>query len=101
MTPALKAKELIECFAEAIPPIELGRDNNTIMVGRDWSAAKQFAIIAVDEILHILDSIDDLEKVGFLLKDTITIPESEYPNYYQGYEVKEYFESVKEEIINL
>jgi len=41
-----KAKELVEHFAEILPPIITGQ-----LVNRDWETAKQCATITVDEIL--------------------------------------------------
>lgn len=48
MSSAEKAKELIESFAETIPPIIIGN-----LMERDWITAKQCALISVCEILSI------------------------------------------------
>lgn len=49
MTPELKAKELVEIFAESIKGIEYGN-----LLERDWKSAKQCALICCDEILNEL-----------------------------------------------
>ena len=47
MTPKEKAIELVENFAETLPPIQYNQ-----LVERDWYTSKQCALIAVDEILN-------------------------------------------------
>ena len=52
MTPELKAKELVEHYAETIPHIEVSGQ----LMERDWITAKKCAIICVDEILESISS---------------------------------------------
>jgi hypothetical protein len=49
MTPKEKAKELFDKFYSAIPSDE---------IGENYSSAKQCALIAVDELLWLLNEID-------------------------------------------
>ena len=54
MTPKEKSKELIESFAETIPPKFFGQ-----LMERDWETANKCALIAAQEILSVLGSIND------------------------------------------
>jgi hypothetical protein len=56
--------------------------------------AKQCAIIAVDEIIGVLDSLVGPEYVAFLLKDQVSI-ETEYETHLNGYELKQFYEDVR------
>jgi hypothetical protein len=49
MTPKEKSKELFDKFYSAIPSDE---------IGENYNSAKQCALIAVDEILWLLNEID-------------------------------------------
>ena len=50
MIPKEKAIELVENYAETIKPIEFG-----VILERDWKTAKQCALIAVDEIIEVIN----------------------------------------------
>lgn len=52
LTPKEKAKELIEHFAEIVPPKTYG-----VIMERDWKTAKKCALIAVDEIMVLVREI--------------------------------------------
>lgn len=69
MTPKKKAKELVNSFYQPLGHLKCGV-NNTIM----WGHAKQYALIAVDEILDVLVRI------------------------FESYEERKYWEQVKTEI---
>lgn len=47
MTPREKAKDLIEWYAEELPPVEFG-----VLMERDWCTAKKCAIYTMDNILE-------------------------------------------------
>ena len=48
MTAEETAKNLVELFAETIPHIEYG-----VLIERDWTTAKECALVAVEEIINI------------------------------------------------
>ena len=71
MTPKEKAEELVRIFYYNIPNDEMGRDDD---------AAKECALIAVDEILKAVDNPDET----YLMKHSVN-----------------YWKEVKKEIENL
>jgi hypothetical protein len=61
MTPKEKAIELVETFAETLPPaIE-----DTIIV-RNWVSSIQCALIAVDEIIDLLSTMPSSISLHFI-----------------------------------
>jgi hypothetical protein len=84
MTPQEKAKELIEEFAELIPPIQYGN-----LLERDWDTAKQCALIAVDLII---------EEANYW-HNTSTYEES--TEFEASVKRLEYWQQVKQRIIKL
>jgi hypothetical protein len=57
MTPKQKAKELVNNFYQPLGYLKCGV-NNTKM----WQHAKEYALIAVDEILILITAIDGTEQ---------------------------------------
>lgn len=56
MTPEkceIKASELVEHFAETIPPVIYGS-----LIERDWETAKKCALIAAEFAFKVIDSVD-------------------------------------------
>ncbi len=62
MTPQEKANELVEAFAEAIPPLRFG-----VLVERDWAVAKECALISVQEVIDALPS-DQSDLIKYFIK---------------------------------
>ena len=72
MTPKEKAKELVETFENYAS----GLNNDVFDDYECLKNAKQCALIAVDEILNVLEEIPDLKVEGNILLDKI--------EYYKG-----------------
>jgi hypothetical protein len=82
MTPKEKAEELIDKYSLLVP-IEFG--------GMDKNLAKQCALIAVDEQIKILELIHKPEYVSVWVQE----------QYFNIYDLIEYFQEVKSEIEKL
>ena len=64
-------------------------------------ASNKKAVIAVDKILQILNTLAKPEYVAFLTNDLFKIDGQEYDTHAHGYDLQNYFEQVKTEINNL
>lgn len=105
-SPKEKAEEIIKKILTNIPDYKVaGRDGlNGLVIMKDAekinNTAKQCALIAVDEILAIIETLDKPEYTAFLLKDKLEF-ETEYAKHFNGYDIEEYFKEVKSEIEKL
>lgn len=102
MTPKEKAIELIHKFRMKryegilIPAnVDMEREKRMDKVGAE------LALIAVNEIINLLNTLAKPEYVAFYVKDVYTIADTEYETHAHGYELIEYWQQVKEEINNL
>lgn len=63
--------------------------------------AKICALICVEEMIKLLETLNKPEYTSFLAKDIYTIAETEYDTHIHGYELIEYWNQVKQEIEKL
>lgn len=84
MNPKEKAKQLVEKYS-------------SYSIGD----GKKCALVCVEEILEPLKTLHKPEYTSFISKNLYTIPETEYDTHIHGYELIEYFEEVKEELLKL
>lgn len=93
MTPAKKAKELVDKFRQNSKWIE--KDYPIDL----WRDAKESAIICVDEVLKIFDGIHKLEYCAFdELGDRKFTFVGEYDTHMTGYDMIAYWKEVKKQI---
>lgn len=92
MTPKEKARELAYSFYNGIVK------NTVTAIGKD-DAAKQCALIAVDEILSVLDLLNKPERTMFI--EWEQFKEKDAADVMDGNDMKDYWLEVKTEIEKL
>ena len=83
-----KAKELADKYYGLCDEYVVFADYHKLQL------AKKSAIVAVDEIIGLLEKLSSPEYVAFLLKDQVSI-ETEYETHLHGYELKQFYEDVR------